>query len=197
MKKAKSQGWPQGILKSVERAIQALPSEQEIKQGTEAINSLIDFLHSLRASLENQPTQQVRQDVLKATNVLSHFMGSYQAKILLAQKLTPVKSSITSEEEAARLFAELDALSLPDIQARLLDKSRYSTKDLKALAKFLSIGIDKNFKHEDVADTIFKRGFANPRGYDAIGGAPSRRLREGVVSEGEEHERGNPEPDKK
>ncbi len=195
MTKTKSQGWAQAMFKSVEKAIQALPSEQEVKQSKEAIDSLIEFLQSLRASLEDQPTQQVRQDVLKAANVLSHFMASFQAKTLLAEKLTTTKSSIGSEEEVARVFAELDTLSLPDIQSRLLDKSRYSSKDLKSLAKFLGIGIDKNFKHDDIADIIFKRGFANPRGYDAIGGASSRRLREGAVAEMQDRERTDHEPE--
>lgn len=176
MNKAKGPAWPSAMIKAVEKAVEALPSDQQIKEGTAAIDSLISFLQKLREVLNAQPTQEVRQDVLKATALLASFLTSYNAKTLLSAKSTNVKSSVSTSEDAARLFKELDALSIGEIQGRLLDKSLYSSNDLKSLAKYLGIGIDKNFRREDIADTIFKRGFANPRGYSSIGGSASQRV---------------------
>ncbi len=161
----------------VGEAVMPGASDQQIKESIGAIDSLISFLQKLREVLNKQPKQEVRQDVLKATALLAGFLTSYSAKTLLSAKQKNVKSSVRTSEEAARLFKELDGLSsLNEIQGRLLDKSLYSGNDLKSLAKYLGIGIDKNFRREDIADTIFKRGFANPRGYNAIGGLASRRV---------------------
>src|SRR2546422_11191367 len=176
MSRPKGPGWPGAMVKAVEKAVEALPSDQQIKESIAAIDSLISFLQKLREVLNEQPTQEVRQDVLKATAMLAGFLSSYNAKTLLSAKPQNVKSSVRSSEEAARLFKELDALSLSEIQGRLLDRSLYSSNDLKCLAKYLGIGIDKNFRREDIADTIFKRGFANPRGYSSIGGSASQRV---------------------
>lgn len=176
MSKPKGAAWPNAVLKAVEKMVEAFPSEQEVKESVQAINSLIGFLERLKTILSEQPPQNVRQDVLKATAVLSAFLSSYTAKALFIEKPKAVRSSTIAQAGAEQLFKELDSLPLDEIQRRLLDKTLYSVKDLKSLATHLGIRMDKNFRREDIADTIFKRGFANPKGYEALGGEASQRL---------------------
>jgi hypothetical protein len=177
MSTKKSGNWV-GAIRSMERAVQLLPSDEEIKHNVQAIDSLISFLQELREMIVAQPTEEIRNDVLKAITVLSSFLSSNSAKLLLGSKSPVAKSKMNSETAANLLFEQLHSLTLDEIQARLLDPHLYSVKDLKSLAKHLRIGIDRNFRREDIADSIFKRGFANPRGYQAIGGAAARKIQE-------------------
>jgi hypothetical protein len=176
MSKTRGVTWPSVVLKAVEKMVEAIPSEQQVQESIQAIDSLMAFLERLKAILRDQPPQNVRQDVLKASAVLSAFLSSHSAKTLLVEKPKAVRSSANAQAGADQIFKELNSLSLDEIQRRLLDKTLYSVKDLKSLAAHLGIRVDKNFQREDIADTIFKRGFANPRGYQALGGEASRRL---------------------
>lgn len=176
MSDKQSSTWSGAMLRTVEKAVATLPSERELEESLEAIDSLIRFLQHLRSVLSQQPSEESRRDVLRAIEVLSGFLTSYNAKTLMSGKNKIAKSVLRSDAEVEKLFKELNELSLDEIQRRLLDKSAYSVKDLKSLAKYLCIGIDKGFRRDDIADSVFKRGFANPRGYDAIGGAAARRI---------------------
>ncbi len=107
MSKPKGTVWPATVLKAVEKMVEAIPSEQEVKDSTQAINSLIGFLERLRTILNEQPSQNVRQDVLKATTVLSAFLSSYSGKALLVEKPKTIRTSVNTEGGAELLFKEL------------------------------------------------------------------------------------------
>jgi hypothetical protein len=175
MSKNVGKNWPNQLLKAVERSVEALPSDNQIKESLEAIDSLISFLQHLRAQLSQQPSNEVRHDVLKATTMLCNFLSSYNAKVLFASKPTNVRAKDLSQS-ASQIFQELDGLPLDAIQNRLLEDGRYSVGHLRALARYLNIGIDKNMRRDDLADAIFKRGFANPRAYNAIGGDAAKKI---------------------
>lgn len=182
MSRPKGATWATATLKAVEKMVEALPSEQEVNDGIRAIDALMGFLERLRTLLSEQPPATARQDVLKAASVLSAFLSSYGAKVLLAEKPKAVRSSPRADAGAEDLVRELKSLSLEEIQTRLLDKNRYSVKQLKSLATHLGIHIDKSLRRNGIADIIYKRGFANPRGYQALGGTAS----ETVESEAQE-----------
>lgn len=175
MNKKSGTHWPSYLLKAVEKSVEALPSDEEIKESVEAIDSLMLFFQNLKTQLTQQPTNEVRHDVIRAITMLGNFLSSYNSKVLFASRQTTSISKVPSQS-TAQLLEELESLPLDEIQSRLLEKSRYSVKDLRLLARYLNIGVDRNMRRDDLADAIFKRGFANPRGYNAIGGDAAKRI---------------------
>ena len=176
---AGSGDWARAMLKSVRAAVQALPSEDEVQDGVEAIDALVGFLQQLRAQLLAQPTARRREDAEKAIVVLESFLVAHRGGVLLGRAVRRPVSKGGSDVSALR--RELQAMPLDEVRARLLDQSRTSQKDLRALARELRLRVDSKLPHADLADAIFKRGFANPRGYDSLKGVSHVR---------DDHERG-------
>ncbi len=175
MSTKESKTWPSQLFKAVEKSIDSLPSNDQIRESIDAIDGLIAFLQQLRTQLAQQPPDEVRNDVIHATRMLCSFLTSYNSKPLFVSK--PKSSPVRrSAENPTQIYRELNALSLDEIQKRLLEEDRYSLTDLRLLAKHLNIGIDKRMRRDDIADAIFKRGFANPRAYSDIGGKAAQKL---------------------
>lgn len=170
-----NKSWASQLLKSIEKSVESLPSTEQVKESINAIDRLTTFLQELRTQLSQQPSQEVRNDVIQATKMLCSFLASQNSKPLFASnpKSSPARGA---QESPIKIYHELKDLSLNEIQNRLLEEARYSLTDLKLLAKHLNVGIDKRMRRDDIADAIFKRGFANPRAYNEIGGKAAQKL---------------------
>ena len=98
------------MLRSVRGAVQALPTEQEIRESVEAIDTLISFLGQLREQLLAQPAAQRREDEEKAILVLESFLGAHRGGVLLAKRARRPPSKVRAD--VTDLRRELDGMSL-------------------------------------------------------------------------------------
>ena len=169
MSKHRMKGSPKALLNAMQKVLALLPPQEVVMENLEAIDELIAFLKRVREEISRLPEPQKREDVIKAATLLSNFLSSNVAQTLFCAKEIPQKiTSASIVVDGAKIFNELKILKLEDIQQRLLDKKLFSLKELRTLAEFLQLGIDKKASRDTLADSVFKMGFANPRGYEDL-----------------------------
>jgi hypothetical protein len=156
------------VLKALKTAMESLPSEEEIARSVEAIDQITGFLADLRRHLVEQPTATRREDLQKATLVLESFLTAHRGRVLFTEPRRTGKAPTEETHEISDIRRDLEQLPLEAVQQRLLDESLFSTATLRELAKDLGLRLDPKLSRDDLADAIYKRGFANPRGYAAL-----------------------------
>jgi hypothetical protein len=161
--------WPRA-LKALRTAMETFPSQEEIDRSVDAIDQITAFLADLRRHLlQQQPTAARREDLQKATLMLEGFLIAHRGQVLFAEsRRTGGRASHDEVSDIPELRRALEELSLDDIRARLLDDSRYSIATLRELGRELGLRVDGRLSRPDLVDVIFKRGFANPRGYEGL-----------------------------
>jgi hypothetical protein len=171
----KTSDWARGLLRSVRSAVEALPSEEEVRLSIAALDELISYLQTLRSQLASQPTASRREDVERALVILDSFLSGSRGPMMLASPKRPRSGHSDKAPDLRTTRLELEALELDEIRARLQDQSRYSTKLLRQLARDLGLRLDSRLPRGDLADAILKRGFANPRAYEGLRGDSRQR----------------------
>jgi hypothetical protein len=172
MTKKRAGEWPKGLMAAVRQAVETtLPSEEEVRRSVEAIDTVMAFLQDLRNRLVHQPPPVRRDDVEKALVVLEGFLEANRGRVLFGAS-PKVRPSSSTQPELSAILSELHALPLDDVRARLLDETRYSRAILLAIARDLRLRVDPKASRNQLADDIFKRGFANARSYDGLRGTP-------------------------
>jgi hypothetical protein len=166
----KTSDWSRSLLRSVRTAIEALPSEEEVRRSLEALDELISYLQTLRSQLASQPTASRREDVERALVVLDSFLSGSRGPMMLVSKTASRPKGSDKLRDLDAIRSELEALELDEIRVRLQDESRYSTKLLRQLARDLGLRLDSRLSRGDLTDAILKRGFANPRAYEGLRG---------------------------
>jgi len=162
--------WPRGLLRAIRSTVDALPSEEDVRAGVEAIDELISFLQKLRTQLAAQPTAGKREDVERALVVLESFLGASRGPVMLAAPKGQRSRAPERDVDVEELRKELSGLDLDEIRNRLQDHKRYSVDTLRRLAQVFGVRVDARLARDDLADAILKRGFANPRTYQGLRG---------------------------
>jgi hypothetical protein len=157
--------WPRA-LKALRAAMESLPSEEEIAESVRAIDEIMAFLTDLRRRLSEQPAR--REDLQKATLLLESFLSGHRGQVLFTESRKTGRAAQGENADVGELRHELEQLPLEDVRARLLDESLYPVAMLRELARELGLRLDARLPRADLADAIYKRGFANPRGYQAL-----------------------------
>jgi hypothetical protein len=166
----KNSDWARSLLRAVRGAVEALPSEEEVRLSVEAIDELISFLQILRSQLASQPAAGRREDVDRALVVLDSFLTASRGPMMLASPKGQRPRQLDRDADLRAIRSELETLELDEIRIRLQDQSRYSTKLLRQLARELGLRVDSRLPRGDLVDAILKRGFANPRAYEGLRG---------------------------
>jgi hypothetical protein len=170
MTRTSKANWARGLLKAVRQSVNSLPSDEEIRLSVDAIDELLAFLQILRAHLTSQPTGERREDVERALVVLDSFLSSSRGPMMLTSPKSS-RSPLSERDEDVRAMREdLERLGLDEIRERFQDGTIYTTSILRKLARELGLRLDSRLSHEDLADAVLKRGFANPRTYEGLRG---------------------------
>jgi hypothetical protein len=167
MNRAVESDWPRKLLNAIRTAVKALPSEEEIRESVEAIDELIAFLTDLKARLIHQPTR--REDVERSILILESFLSSHRGQVAFVAKPKPARS-VPQTESIQDLLHELQELPADEIRRQLAESGRFSVETLHRLGRELGLKLDQRSTRAELADAVFKRGFANPRAYEALRG---------------------------
>jgi len=173
------ESWQVRAIRAAQDVIASQPSEEEQKAALAAIDSLIRSLQQIRTALSSLTSTEELRSVERATQVLEAFYQSARRKPTLAAALgisaqIKKKSPRGHSLDPEAFFSELESLSTDEIQARLLDPQRYSRSALESLSRYLRIRTARGITRDDMVDRIVKLGFANRRGYKALGGSDPR-----------------------
>ena len=171
--------WITRIMEIVRDNILSLPSEKERIDTIRAIQGIKDYFERVEKGIQTLPADDERQKILDAVDTIIRSLKKaesdpiYSAVFQLPRKRqvgVRGKSSLEDEALVETKLKELRQLSTESILGKLLDENYITKPQLIVLARKLRIVTGPHMSRQEIADRVFKRGFANPRGYELLRG---------------------------
>ena len=172
------------LLNLVHRMTTELPSDDDLADARQAIDGVISLLSQVRAQLDAVPSESERAKAREAMTVIEELVNSDKSRAILSGALGGAKrkgsrkgtgvAAAAKQERAQEAITELRALPIQEIRNRLFATNAYTLDELRQMASALRIRAERGNGREDLADRIYKLGFANPRGYQMLG-APAAK----------------------
>jgi hypothetical protein len=158
-------------LVKVKEYLSLLPGEEEKERITQSIQGIILELKLLQERIARFPNESDRERISSATHILVSFFDSLKDDPLLAEILLPKKpKSRKPKSNTIDVNAVQQQLEMLPTEKILEELSKHKKDILLALSAKMNIPVNKKLTKNALADTIFKLGFANRRGYDLLKG---------------------------
>lgn len=160
-----------------------LPTESEKQEMKETTAALIGFLSALRDTIDGLPSGDDVHSAKQALGRLESLLASIEANPVFATALglrprAPLRqrTAATGAGDSARakaLLAQLEALPIDEIRAKLQDES-LSLEALRLVAAEVGIRQTKRVSREDLSHQVAMK-IANYRGYQQLSGETKER----------------------
>jgi len=168
----------EALLVGVGNTVDALPSESEKKEATEALDRLIAFLNDLKAQFDLLPSTEDTASMRVAVQKLQQVMSKVENDPALSNLFGPplrrpgTRARTGGGEEgspaAKRLLESWQGMPLEEIRTKL-QTDVYPLTALRTAASALGVRPIKGLSREAIAHQIFMR-IANSRGYQHLRG---------------------------
>jgi hypothetical protein len=169
------------LLTQVRSLADSLPSQEERRQASGDLETLIGFLRQVQEQLTSLPTMEetagLREAVRRSEALLERAESDQALRTALglrssgggAAKLRAAQPSAEDTARGQTIMAELESLPVDDIKSRLRDENRYSVAQLRGVAATAGIRSHRKLGRDALAHQIAMK-IANFRGYQRLGG---------------------------
>jgi len=167
------------FLKGLRDALGALPKESERKEIKAILDTLIEFLTSLRENFDTLPSVKDTNKASQAIQKLEELFVQAETDPILAslvglRRFSPPKRKkpIVTEEEITKakgVLVELKKLPVDEIRAKLQEQNFYSLSQLRAIASAMNIKPIEKLSRNSLVHQISTK-IANYRGYRSLRG---------------------------
>lgn len=165
------------LLLGLRELIGLLPTANERREMQEHLETLIEFLTTMKRHVETLPAAEDLAGAETALARLEEMADQAHAQQVLAmvglrgRSTGARRKSPSSEEKRARAretLERLEGLSVEEVRSRLEPASAYSVTEIRAIAKELGIGSPAKLKREALVHQIATK-LANYQGYRLLG----------------------------
>lgn len=185
--------WAARVLEGMRENFSTLPNDKEKQEIQMALKGLRDYFDRVEDELNRIPSEEERTKIAQALEVLLQLFKKAESSPLYSSILgmprqrssgRPFTASVEEEAKVESKQKELMELPTDAIMSKLMDEDYISKSQLIVLARKLRVVVSGHMSRAEVADRVFKRAFANPRGYAMLGGRSKEQSGNSSSSDG-------------